>query len=50
MKMMIVMALGFDSYNQQVTGEICQTLKSYRGGDDIPRVLVVYEENSDGNS
>lgn len=35
-----VVACGYDSYNQTTTGEVSQTLKSQKGGDDAPRVVT----------
>lgn len=43
---LVVMAYNYDSYNQVVTKNICQSLKAVQGGDDIPRVLVVYETDN----
>lgn len=33
----------YDSYNQAISYEVCQVLKAVQGGDDVPRVLIVYE-------
>lgn len=35
-----VVACGYDSYNQKTTGEVSQTLKSQKGGDDAPRAVT----------
>lgn len=37
----------YDSYNQTVTLEICQSLKAVQGGDDVPRVLIIYDEQKE---
>lgn len=37
----------YDSYNQTVTFEICQSLKAVQGGDDVPRVLIIYDEKEE---
>lgn len=41
-----ITAYNYDSYNQVVTKELCQSLKAVQGGDDVPRVLIVYETNN----
>lgn len=38
--LLVSVAFGYDSYNQTVSREIAQTLKSNKGGDDTPRILV----------
>ena len=42
-------AIGFDMYNQQSTGDVCRTLKTPVGGDDIP-VCVYSIENHPADS
>ena len=39
-------AYNYDSYNQTMTEELCQSLKAVQGGDDVPRVLIVYETDN----
>lgn len=41
-----ITAYNYDSYNQTMTEELCQSLKAVQGGDDVPRVLIVYETNN----
>ena len=33
-------AIGFDKYNQAITGEVCMSLKTCSGGDDYACVFV----------
>lgn len=37
----LVVAYGYDSYNQSVHKEFVHALKSNGGGDDLPRVIVM---------
>lgn len=37
-------AIGFDKYNQVVTGGVCMALKACNGGDDYPVVFVLNDQ------
>lgn len=43
-------AFGFDSYNQTIEKELMVSIKCPVGGDSIPKVLVVEDENNDTES
>lgn len=44
----LVVAYGYDSYNQALHKELTHSLKTGGGGDDLPRVLIMTYQNKTG--
>lgn len=45
----MVVAISVDSYNQAVSLEVAEPLRSAEGGDTKPKVLIVKDEAEDSN-